>query len=78
MRKFFGGLGFLAGVLLLPGPAVAADPDAPGMMAAGRELGRQINALQEYYGSSNQLMQIGGLFQDTMTSLKLSESAWMA
>jgi hypothetical protein len=52
---------------MLPRPAAAADPDAPGMMAAGRELGRQIDALQEYYGSSNQLMQIGGLFQDTMT-----------
>ncbi len=50
-----------------PAPSAAADPDAPGMMAAGRELNQQINALQEYFGSSNALMQIKGLFQDTMT-----------
>ena len=67
MRLFIASLVLVAGVAVLPRPAVAADPDAPGMMAAGRELNRQVSALQEYYGSSNSLMQIGGLFQDTMT-----------
>src|SRR3954454_4698662 len=67
MRLFITSLVLVSGVPMLPAPAAAADPDAPGMMAAGRELNRQISALQEYYGSSNSLMQIGGLFQDTMT-----------
>src|SRR5215207_4164359 len=67
MRTSFLGLTcFCLALAVGPAPAAAADPDAPGMMAAGRELGRQISALQEYYGSSNSLMQINGLFQDTM------------
>jgi hypothetical protein len=67
MRSLITSLVLVASVVMLPRPAAAADPDAPGMMAAGRELNRQISALQEYYASSNQLMQINGLFQDTMT-----------
>ena len=67
MRPLITTLVLGASVVMLPHPAVAADPDAPGMMAAGRELNRQISALQEYYGASNPLMQINGLFQDTMT-----------
>ena len=67
MRPLITSLVLVASVVMLPRPVAAADPDAPGMMAAGRELNRQISALQEYYGASNQLMQIGGLFQDTMT-----------
>jgi hypothetical protein len=66
MRLLITSLVFVASVVMLPRPAVAADPDAPGMMAAGRELNRQVSALQEYYGSSNALMQVRGLFQDTM------------
>jgi hypothetical protein len=67
MRTTFLGLACLGLALAVgPAPAAAADPDGPGMVAAGRELNRQIDALQEYYGSSNALMQIGGLFQDTM------------
>jgi hypothetical protein len=64
MRTSFLGLACF-GLALAVGPAAAADPDAPGMIAAGRELGRQIDALQEYWGSSNSLMQINGLLQDT-------------
>jgi hypothetical protein len=56
----------LASVALFPRLAAAADPDAPGMMAAGRELNRQITALQDHYGSSNALAQINGFFKDTM------------
>ena len=67
MRLVITSLVLVSSVAMVPRPAVAADPDAPGMMAAGRELNRQIGALQEYYGSSNSLMQVGGLFQDTMT-----------
>jgi hypothetical protein len=68
MRTSFLGLACFGLALAVdPALAAAADPDAPGMMAAGRELNRQVSALQEYYGSSNSLMQIGGLFQDTMT-----------
>jgi hypothetical protein len=67
VRLFITSLVLVSSLAALPRPAAAADPDAPGMMAAGGELGRQIGALQEYYGSSNSLMQIGGLFQDTMT-----------
>src|SRR3954453_12982941 len=68
MRMSFLGLACFGLALAAdPRPAAAADPDAPGMMAAGRELNRQVSALQEDYGSSNSLMQLGGLFQDTMT-----------
>src|SRR4051812_9734140 len=71
MRTIFLGLACFGLTLAVgPAPAAAADPDAPGMMTAGREMYRQVSALQDYYGSSNSLMQIGGLFQDTMTFQK--------
>ncbi|HEX3147916.1 MAG TPA: hypothetical protein VHR66_07515 [Gemmataceae bacterium] len=66
MRLLLTSLVLLASVAVLPRPAVAADPDALGMMAAGRELNRQITALQDHYGSSNALAQINGFFKDTM------------
>jgi hypothetical protein len=68
MRTLLMGLALVTGITMVAPPTVAAaGPDAAGMMTAGRELNRQINALQEYYGASDKLMQIGGLFQDTMT-----------
>lgn len=47
-----------------PARAVAADPAA--MTTAARDVGRQVDFLQELFGTNDQLTQIGGLFQQTM------------
>lgn len=46
-------------------PAAAAE-DRPAMIAASREVDRQITYLQELYGEDTELAQIGGIFGQTM------------
>lgn len=66
MRTF--SLAFLltVGLAAVPAKSVAADPDYGAMTTAAREVGNQINFLQELFGTNNQLSQINGLFQQTM------------
>jgi hypothetical protein len=66
MRKFCLGLVLLAGIALIPSPTRAADVDLAAMTTAAREVNRQINFLQELFGTNDQLSQINGLFKQTM------------
>jgi hypothetical protein len=50
----------------LPGTAAAADSDRQAMTTAAREVARQIDFLQELFGTNSQLSMINGLFQQTM------------
>ena len=52
--------------LITTAPVAAADPDPAAMTTAARDLGRQVDFLQELFGTNDQLSQIGGLFQQTM------------
>jgi hypothetical protein len=50
----------------LPGTATAADSDRQAMTTAAREVARQVDFLQELFGTNSQLLMINGLFTQTM------------
>ena len=54
------------GLALLPGASAADDIDRGAVSTATRELGRQVDFLQELFGTNDQLKQIGGLFQQSL------------
>jgi hypothetical protein len=65
MNRLFQALIVLAGVAY-PTNTNAADGDRQAMTAAAREVARQIDVLQELFGTNSQLLMINGLFQQTM------------
>jgi hypothetical protein len=60
------GFASLTGLALFTNNAAAADPDPAAMTTAARDVGRQVDFLQELFGTNDQLSQINGLFQQTM------------
>jgi hypothetical protein len=55
----------LSGGALVPANVVLAANDGPAMLTAARELNRQMNMMQDIFGSDPRLLQINGLFQQT-------------
>lgn len=55
----------IGGASTSPSSALA-DDNRPAMVTAARELNRQMNILQEVFGTDSRLMEINGLFQQTI------------
>lgn len=66
MRPYVIRLLVAGGVALIPGTARAANEDYPAMTTAAREVARQVNLMQELFGTNSQLLAINGLFKQTM------------
>jgi hypothetical protein len=66
MRIWNLALALVVGISMIPAKAGAAEVDRAAMTTAAREVARQVDLLQELFGTNDMLLQINGLFQQTI------------